>query len=122
MSHFRFCNNGSLLQSFLYAFRRGAGPCSQWRGVCNSEVFAGRELIVGVLELRVDCKKLSAFFHKLTVRESPVTAVKIFIACRAKTVETAFFIQSSFGNVYRAHLKENFEIQHLLLEWIGERS
>ena len=54
VSHFRVCNNGSLLQSFLYAFRRGAGPCSQWRGVCNSEVSAGRELIVGVLELRVN--------------------------------------------------------------------
>lgn len=54
MSHFRVCNYGSLLQSFLYAFRRGAGPCSQWRGVCNSEVSVGRELIVGVLELRVN--------------------------------------------------------------------
>lgn len=54
MSHFRVCNNGSLLQSFLYAFGRGAGSCSQWRGVCNSEVSAGRELIVGVLELRVN--------------------------------------------------------------------
>lgn len=101
VSHFRVFNNGSLLQSFLYAFRRGADPCSQWRGVCNSEVSAGRELTVGVHELRVNSstdlvKKLSAFFHKLTVCESPVTVVKMFIACQAKTVETAFFVVSSF--------------------------
>ena len=35
-----------LFQSFLYAFRRGAGFCSLWRGFRNSEVSAGRHSTV----------------------------------------------------------------------------
>ena len=39
-------NDKSLYQSFLYAFRRGAGFCSLWRGFRNSEVSAGRHSTV----------------------------------------------------------------------------
>ena len=39
-------NDRSLFQSFLYAFRRGAGFCSLWRGFRNSEVSAGRHSTV----------------------------------------------------------------------------
>ena len=42
--HFR--NSGSLFQSFLYAFRRGAGSCPHQGGVRNSEVSARRESTV----------------------------------------------------------------------------
>lgn len=124
MSHFRVCNNGSLLQSFLYAFRRGAGPCSQWRGVCNSEVSAGRELIVGVLELRVNSmvKSFPLSFINLPSVNLQLQQEKGSLHAGRRQSKLPFFIQSSFGYVYRAHLKENFEIQHLLSEWIGERS
>ena len=42
----RVCNNGSLFQSFLYAFRRGATCYLQWRDIRNSKAFAGRESTV----------------------------------------------------------------------------
>ena len=51
----RVRNDGSLFQSFLYAFRRGAGFCPLWRGVRNSEVSVGRH---------------SSLFHNLTRRSS----------------------------------------------------
>ena len=38
----RVRNDGSLFQSFLYAFRRGAGFCPLWRSVRNSKVSARR--------------------------------------------------------------------------------
>ena len=36
-------NNGSLFYSSPCSFRRGTGSCSQWRGVCNSDVSVRRE-------------------------------------------------------------------------------
>ena len=48
--HFR--NSGSLFQSFLYVFRRGAGFCPHSRGVCNSEVSARRGSTVYAREIQ----------------------------------------------------------------------
>ena len=42
----RVHNNVSLFQSFLYAFRLGAGPCLQWHGVLKSKVSTGLESTV----------------------------------------------------------------------------
>lgn len=42
----RIHNNVSLFQSFLYAFRLGAGPCLQWHGVLKSKVSTGLESTV----------------------------------------------------------------------------
>ena len=39
----RVRNSGSLFQSFLYAFRRGAGSCPHQQAVRNSEVSARPE-------------------------------------------------------------------------------
>ena len=53
----RVRNTGSLFQSFLYVFRRGAGSCPHSRGVCNSEVSARRELTVYVREIQATLLK-----------------------------------------------------------------
>ena len=53
--HFR--NSGSLCQSFLYVFRRGAGSCLHSRGVRNSKVSARRESTVYVREIQASLLK-----------------------------------------------------------------
>ena len=74
-------NDRSLFQSFLYAFRRGAGFCSLWRGFRNSEVFAGRHSTVfrnlketrqssyieNILARRIEWKQASAHTEVLEI-------------------------------------------------------
>ena len=53
----RVRNSGSLFQSFLHVFRRGAGFCLHSRGVCNREVSTRRESTVYVLEIQASLLK-----------------------------------------------------------------
>ena len=53
----RVRNLGSLFQSFLYMFLRGAGFCPHSRGVCNSEVSTRRESTIYVREIQATLLK-----------------------------------------------------------------